>query len=329
MKPEMENLMTRYLLGDLSEAEKLRLEEQFFTDDEAFAQLTALEDELRYDYARGGLSREQRRQFEQRFLSQPGAPQRVALAQAVLETVAVANLPQAPERIAVPEEKPRFFQSLAAFFGLQSSGLQIGLAAASIALLLGGSWLFYQTIKLRSQVEQLEVARANQEQQRIQQEQQAAEQRSRGDQLNAQLEAERRQRAELEQELAKQKAEAARANETSTSAPATLLSFLLTPGLSRDIDKTKQLAIPANVSQVRLQLKLKRPGAYPSYQAVLQTLDGAELWQRNLSRAGHTATVILPTRLVPPGDYILVLKGKAADGQWEEVDEYHFNAARR
>ncbi len=322
-----ENLMTQYLLGDLPEAEKLRLEEQFFTDDEAFAQLQALEDELRYDYARGGLSGEQRRQFEQRFLSLPGEPQRVALAQAVLETVAQANLPKAAERKVVAAETPSFFRSLSAFFGRQNSGLQIGLAAASLLLLLGGSWLLYQTVTLRGQVEQLEVARAGQEQQRHQLEQQATDQRTRGEQLNAQLEAERKQRTELEQELAKQKAEAVRANESSPSAPATLLSFLLTPGLSRDIDSTKRLTIPATASQVRLQLTLKRPGNYQSYQALLQTLDGANLWSRNLPN-GRAVMVTIPAKLLPPGDYVVVLKGKTAGGQLEEIDEYHFNAAR-
>jgi anti-sigma factor RsiW len=330
MKTDNENLLTQYLLGELPEDEKLRLEEEFFTADEAFQQLLALEDELRYDYARGGLTAAQRHQFEQRFLSQPGAAQRVALAQAVLETVAEANLPIVPEGITTPEEKPSLFQSLAAFFRLQSSGLQVGLAAASLLLLLGGSWLLYQTVRLRSQVEQLEVARAEQEQQRIQQERQAADERTRGDQLNSQLEAERRQRAELEQELAKQKAQSARESANQSSASATLLSFLLTPGLSRDIDSTKRLLIPSNTTQLRLQLRLKRPGAYPSYQAVLQTLDGAELWQRNLARsAGQAVSVTLPAKLVPPGDYVLVLKGKAADSSWEEVDEYHFNTARQ
>ena len=328
MKTEMENLMTEYLLGDLSEQERLRLEEQFFTDDEAFEQLNALEDELRYDYARGSLSGEQRRQFEQRFLTLPGEPQRVALAEAVLNTIAEASLPKASERRVAAEEKPPFFRSLIAFFGFQSSGLQVGLAAASLLLLLGGSWLLYQTVKLRSQVSQLEVARAEQEQQRLQLEQQAIDQRTRGEQLNAQLESERRQRAELEQELTRQKSDAAKANETPSSAPATFLSFLLTPGLSRDIDSTNQLSIPLNVSQMRLQLRLKRPGAYPNYQAVLQTLDGAQLWQRNLSQAGQFVTVTLPTRLVPPGDFVLVLKGKTAGGQGEDVDEYYFTTVR-
>ncbi len=327
MKTETESLMTQYLLGELSEAEQLRLEEQFFTADEAFEQLMALEDELRYDYARGGLTAQQRTQFEQRFLSLPGAAQRVVLAKAVLDTVAEANLSKAAARIAAP--KPTFFQALLAFFSLQSSVLQFGLATASILLLLGGSWLFYQTVRLRSQVAQLEVAHSNQEQQQAQQAQQAAEQRGRSEQLTAQLESERRQRAELEQELTKQKAQAARANDNPSSASATLLSFLLTPGLSRDIDSTKRLTIPSGVTQLRLQLKLNRTGIYQSYQAVLQTLDGAERWTRNLPRsAGQAVTVTLPAKLIPPGDYVIVLKGKAADGQWEEVDEYHFNTAR-
>ena len=195
--------------------------------------------------------------------------------------------------------------------------------------MLGGSWLFYQTVQLRSQVAQLEVARINQEQQQVQQAQQAGEQRTRGDQLSEQLEAERQKRTELEQELARQKAQTTRETGNQSTAPATILSFFLTPGLSRDIDSTKRLTIPSGVTQLRLQLKLKRPGTYQSYQAVLQTLDGAELWQRTLPRsASQAVTVTLPAKSLPSGDYLLLLKGKAAAGEWEEVDEYHFNTVR-
>lgn len=329
MKTQNENLMTQYLLGELSEEEKLQLEETFFTDDDSFEQLLALEDELRYDYAQGGLTPQQRRQFEQRFLTLPGEPQRVAVAKAVLDRVAEIEPVRTPVRAVVTEEKPSFFQSLLALFGLQSSMMQFGMAAACILLLLGGSWLFYQTVRLRSQVQELEVARADQEQQRIQQERQAAEQRARGEQLNEQLETERRKREGLEQELAKQKEQSTRESENPSSAPATFLSFLLTPGLSRDIDSTKRLTIPPDITQLRLQLTLKRSGDYQGYQAVLQTLDGANLWSRNLPRsAGRAVTVTVPTKLLPPGDYMIVLKGKTADGQMEEVDEYHFNTAR-
>ena len=327
MKTQNENLMTQYLLGELSEDEKLSLEEQFFTQDDSFEQLLALEDELRYDYAQGGLTPQQRRQFEQRFLTLPDAPQRVAVAKAVLDTVAEIESAKAPVRAVVAEEKPGFFRSLMAFFGLQNPMLQFAMTAASILLLVGGSWLLYQTVKLRAQVQQFEVARVEQEQQRVQQ---ANEQRTQGDQLNAQLENERRKRTELEQELAKQKAQAGRTTDNQPALPTTLLSFLLTPGLSRDVDSTKRLTIPSGTTQLRLQLRLKRPGNYQSYQAVLQTLDGANLWSRTLPRsAGQNVTVTMPAKLVPPGDYVVILKGKTADGQMEEIDEYHFSAARQ
>ena len=327
MKTQNENLMTQYLLGELSEDEKLQLEEQFFTYDDAFEQLMALEDELRYDYAHGGLTPQQRRQFEQRFLTLPGVPQRVAVAKAVLDKVAEIEPVRPPVRAIMAEEKPSFFWSLMAFFGLQNPMLQFAMTAASILLLFGGSWLLYQTVKLRSQVQQLEVARVEQEQQHVQQ---ANEQQARGNLLNEQLENERRKRTELEQELAKQKAQAARTPDNQPSLPNTLLSFLLTPGLSRDIDSTKRLTIPSGTAQVRLQLRLKRPGNYQSYQAVLQTLDGANLWSRNLPHsAGQIITITMPVKLVPSGDYVIVLKGKTADGQMEEIDEYHFSTTRQ
>jgi len=77
-------LMTRYLLGDVSEEEQVQLEEQFFADDESYQQLVALEDELRYDYAQGTLNPRQRGLFEKRFLTAPAEQKKVELAKAVL-----------------------------------------------------------------------------------------------------------------------------------------------------------------------------------------------------------------------------------------------------
>ena len=64
-----EELLTRYLLGQLSEEEQQRIEELYFTDDEIHEQLVALEDELRFDYAQGKLNHREREQFEKRFLA--------------------------------------------------------------------------------------------------------------------------------------------------------------------------------------------------------------------------------------------------------------------
>lgn len=322
MKNDRETLLTQYLLDELPEPERLRLEEEFFTNDEAFAELTALEDELAYDYANGTLSEPQRKQYELRFLHAPSGFKRIALARAVLEKVSESRLNITTDARKTVAKEPGFLRSLAALFNLQNSGLQAGLAAACLLLLLGGSWLLYQTTRLRSQVDQLEVARAGQEQQRIQIEQLAKEERRNSEQLNTQLEKERRQRAELEQELARQKK--AVGSVANSSEQAGLPPFLLSPGLSRSIDSTPRLTIPASSTQIRIELKLKRPSSYRSYQLVLQNLDGKELWQRTVTRLNFT----LPAKHVPPGDYLILLKGRNADGQWVEVDEYYFSTNR-
>ena len=82
--------MVRYLLGEATEEEQLRLEKQFLADDESYQQLLALEDELRYEYARGGLPARQREQFENRFLATAEDRQKVALAQQILAGVGKA-----------------------------------------------------------------------------------------------------------------------------------------------------------------------------------------------------------------------------------------------
>src|SRR5262245_55290898 len=68
---ENDELLIAYLLGELPEAECVRIEEQYLADETAFAPLLAVEAELYDAYARNSLSPERRRLFEQKFLSTP------------------------------------------------------------------------------------------------------------------------------------------------------------------------------------------------------------------------------------------------------------------
>jgi hypothetical protein len=324
-----EELMVKYLLGELPEKEQLQLEERFFTDDEYYQQLLALEDELMYDYAAGGLSPEQRVKFERRYLDSPQARQKAELAEAVLNKVAEASARRAPARVA--EERRSLWQSLLAFFSLQNPAMQFSLAAASALLFVGASWLFYQTTRLRSRVEQIEAARVNQERQQAQQ---SAESSARQQQLSDELERERSRRAQLEQELARH--QAARDREGQSSSSSTFLSFILAPGLVRDADGPKRLLVPASAGSLRLQLDLKRPGDYRSYRAALrrETPDGPELWSQDLSRVRSTASgravvVNLPAKLLPEGVYVITLSGRTRGGELEEIDDYYFNVVRQ
>jgi hypothetical protein len=79
-RADSEKLMIRYLLGDVPEDEQIRIEERFFTDDEYFEQLLALEDDLIDDYVNGELTDREREQFEEYFLASPTRRQRVEFA---------------------------------------------------------------------------------------------------------------------------------------------------------------------------------------------------------------------------------------------------------
>lgn len=110
--------MRQYLLGTLGEDERQRLEREFLRDDEAFEELRALENELLYDYAQGGLSPDDRRHFEERYLGLPEGRQKLAQARALLAKIAPAAKPARP-----------VFPFLAA-----AAALAVGLAVGWLAL---------------------------------------------------------------------------------------------------------------------------------------------------------------------------------------------------
>jgi anti-sigma factor RsiW len=81
------NLITAYLLGELSEQEQEQLEIRYFSDDELFNKLLAIEDELIDLYARGDITVAERVRLERHFLASPDRRKRVQLAKALLRQV--------------------------------------------------------------------------------------------------------------------------------------------------------------------------------------------------------------------------------------------------
>src|SRR5206468_5060518 len=63
------NVWTRYLLGDLPQADRERLEKESLADANAQEALVAAQNDLLDSYVRGDLSPNQRQQFEAEFLS--------------------------------------------------------------------------------------------------------------------------------------------------------------------------------------------------------------------------------------------------------------------
>jgi hypothetical protein len=64
-----DSVVRRYVLGDLTEDESQRLEEEYFVSDERFSQLLAVEEDLIEDFLRNRLGPGERERFEARFLT--------------------------------------------------------------------------------------------------------------------------------------------------------------------------------------------------------------------------------------------------------------------
>jgi hypothetical protein len=108
------------------------------------------------------------------------------------------------------------------------------------------------------------------------------------------------------------------------------MTFLL-GRLSRGEQESKPLLIPPEVNQVRLQARTE--ANYPHYQAVLQTAENRLVWSSGNLEAhpfpgGNGISVDLPSSLLPPGDYVLTIRGLPTAGPPETAAEYAFHVGK-
>src|SRR5262249_2985795 len=186
---EDESSMKQYLLGQLSEEDSLRLEQQLMTSDETYQQLSLTEDDLIDDYVGDALSQEEREKFEGLFLSTPDRRQEVKFASALRRYVAC-------------HERASVRQSVVSFWRAQSPAVSWSLAACLLLVVLGGA---FSTVKIVRLQDELKTARSQPptSQGRIEEVQhQLAEQSSRNAQLTEELQRGQKQQTTLEQELA-------------------------------------------------------------------------------------------------------------------------------
>ena len=109
-EPEDNNLLRRYLLGDLPEAEQWQVEESFVVDSAFREHLLIVEDQVIEDYLDETLTEQDRSRFEKYFLATPQQQRRVRIARALRKhVVAVTDLNSiTPAKDLLPEdERPR------------------------------------------------------------------------------------------------------------------------------------------------------------------------------------------------------------------------------
>ena len=67
---------------------------------------------------------------------------------------------------------------------------------------------------------------------------------------------------------------------------------------------------------------------------MLQRVDGEEVWTQIFPKTESAAQsqppqVIIPAKLLTPGDYVVKLSGVTAGGNFEEAGKYYFRVIRK
>jgi hypothetical protein len=307
MNAVTDQLIVRYLLGDLPEDDSVRLEDQALADRETLRHIEDAENDLMDDYVRGALGEIERRQFESRFLASAERQRKVEFARAL------ARIVPAPVK---ETAAPSWWEALTAFLAGWNPALQFSMAAAALVFAFGALWLFNVTRGLRSQVEQLQAQRQQQEETLRQQ---AASERARHAELAAQLDQARTHNEELARQL------------EGKPAPSIFATLFLPPGIARGSDARPQFVMPPNATSARLRIGLERGDDYASYRVTLSTAQGQTVWTQDRLRpnAGRVIQITIPASKLSAGQYELTLKGVTAVKQTEDVHYYYFDVRKK
>lgn len=312
---ELDQELTRYLLGKLSEEERIVVEDRYLSDEEFFDELAVAEDELIDDYVRAKLSRSELELFEQYFLSSAARRERVKSARALMR---FADTHAATTRVS-------WWQRIRSAFRLDSPAMGLVLATGFIMLVVGGPLVVTQISKLRSDLKGLQSEQLAQNQREKELERLLAQQEQQNDELNQSINRERAERGQLEQEVA-------RLREQQAPPVAFALGF-------GEIERSKggpaqatRLVVPPGTDLIKLQLDLLKD-EFENYVVILEDAQQRDIWRALLQSTkagkGRAVVVRLPSRLLSTGQYKLILNGTKNKRDHEVLSEFNLDVIKK
>jgi hypothetical protein len=320
-----EDLIVRYLLGELPETQQVEIEDSAFQNQQHMQDILSVESDLIDEYVRGEIPRNHRERFEKHFLAAPERRRKVEFARA-LAAVTSETRPETAQNV-TRFESPAPRNTFWAFL----SGLRpvpaLSMAAASLAVIIGAAWLITESLRVRSQLNQLRANQQSQDAQRRELEQQIAGERARNQDLTAQLERERN----AESERAAQREAEKQTNPVSAN---TIPSLILMPGLARGGSSQAKLTISPSVRSVRMSVGVEQQDSYSSFRVELLNPKGQKIWSQDKlsmhkTRAGGAIVLNLPAKILDGGRYELSLEGTNVSGASEDIGYYYFDVLRK
>jgi|HubBroStandDraft_6_1064221.scaffolds.fasta_scaffold03669_3 hypothetical protein len=292
-------LLTRYLLGSLSEEETARLDELSFTDDEFAAQLTAAENDLVDSYVRGELPAETEAEFKAAYLTSPRRREKVTFAETLFSFQQKAATAPKVLRARAPQKSASSWR----VFPTRVPILQWGFAGAAIALLIATFFLENRNRDLQQRLSQSQAEQT----------------------VMAQ------QAQDLQHQLETRTPALAQGSPEGSAPPLDHLkiaAFTLFPAL-RGASAIPIVSVPNGTDLLVLKLQLE-PSDFVKYRVAIE--DAASrlaVWKSadlQPVSEGQRKTVSFGVRpgFLKPGNYLIQLQGVLANGGAELVGTYPF-----
>ena len=326
---EKDEIVRRYLLDQLSDEERNSLEEKFLENDELFDEISAIEDELYYDYKQGKLSAQEKIAFEKKFLATLQDLQKAEFAEAFLN---------ATNEIVAEKTAPSLWQSISAFFTFSNASFRFGTALASIlSIFVVGIWIFKTLNNKPDDIAKVpevintqtptptpideKIIEEKQKQQEDLEKKLAEEKQKSGQDANKIKEIEK-QKEKLQREI--------EANRNKIVAPETppktFIALILSPaGINRSGGaKTTKIKLTPEIKTINLTLAIKKDFQNEDFKIVVRNVDNGSIILSSNAKTGKKTAVSLgiPTKSLPRGAYEIVLISSADN---EELDSYYFN----
>jgi len=303
----------RYLLGELPDSERELVEEQFFADDQFFAEVEAAEMALIDRYVRNEMSAEERDALEQNYLVTPERKVKVADARSFHNELKHLRIPGVVEA----KEKASWFERLFGGSGFSLSAMQLGTAAAVLILVVGVVWLLFDSNRLRQEVlvarnQQSETERELNEklQQKERELQEKSQAQNRDSETVGTLEDEV---ARLRQELdASRKKPSPGIENPSRQTPLVATAFLIG---ARGGDIPTQIVLEKGTRVLNLRIPLN-PSDGSEFDVRITgnagvVFEGSKLFPHAM-QGGRILSVSIPISKLPAGNYKVTIRNETA-----------------
>jgi hypothetical protein len=331
--PHDEHFLQRYLLGEVTEEERQRLQESYFVDAGLFSRLLSAESDLIDAYGRGELTAAERERFEQRFGNVRGIEQRLNFA-GMLSRAAdqhSTSMQQAEGSrssfVKAPPSSLPWLSSISPSLGSRIARASVAAIAAVIVvmavLVAANRWL-----PGRHTGPEGELAR------------------SQTDQPTAPPNTKPATPVTPDPIKVDEKSTTAGSSSASVTenrrtplpkAQLASVAVVLHGGMTREGGQATSVVLSPAARSVQTQLELPaelQTRAYSSFQVALQTVSGQEVIKRsNLKiskgRGSSFIRVSIPAELLTTRDYVVLLNGQRSDGTEQYLRGYFFSVVRK